>query len=254
MSDVIEFAPGGYRFIPSVFQYSGGAAALPGHQVVRETLLNPVPVGEGFDLIAARLRERGRPLQSFCACELRSPAQFSDAGFRAFNEAYVVTLRKWGIMDDGDINPVARSNVCPEVHAPAEPVFYAFSYTMPAEAGQAPTAVISGSGEARDPQSADQLYRDRIVRFGETSPAAMHEKVMFVMAEMERRLGLLGFGWQDTTAVQAYSVHDFHHVMSEIAQRGTVGRGLSWHFARPPVVGLEYEMDCRVVHQEMMFG
>ncbi len=32
----VDFVPGGhYRFIPSVFQYSGGVAALPGHEIRR---------------------------------------------------------------------------------------------------------------------------------------------------------------------------------------------------------------------------
>src|SRR4051794_26701714 len=35
MSDVRVFAPGGYRFINAVFQYSGGVAAEPGHRIVR---------------------------------------------------------------------------------------------------------------------------------------------------------------------------------------------------------------------------
>ena len=32
MSHVRVFAPGGYRFINAVFQYSGGVAAEPGHR------------------------------------------------------------------------------------------------------------------------------------------------------------------------------------------------------------------------------
>ena len=35
MADAIDFAAGGSRFIPAVFQYSGGAAALPGHNIRR---------------------------------------------------------------------------------------------------------------------------------------------------------------------------------------------------------------------------
>jgi hypothetical protein len=27
--------------------------------------------------------------------------------------------------------------------------------------------------------------------------------------------------------------------------RGAMRSGLTWHFARPPVVALEYELDCR---------
>ena len=38
-----------------------------------------------------------------CACELRSLAPFTDAGFIAFRE-YVGTLKRWGIFAN-DVNP-----------------------------------------------------------------------------------------------------------------------------------------------------
>jgi hypothetical protein len=247
MSDVVEFTPGGYRFIPSVFQYSAGVAALPGYRIVRETFAEPVPVAEGFDMIEARFKADGLAMTRFCACELRSPGQFTDSGFRAFNELYVVTLRKWGIMEAGsDVNPVARSNVCPDIGAPPEPSFYAFSYIVD-DAGAAPSAVTSGGAEAREGAGP---YAERIVRLDETSDDAIREKVLYVVDEMQRRLALLGFGWQDTTTVQAYSVRDFHHVMAAMAERKVLRKGLTWHYARPPVIGLDYEMDCRVVHDE----
>jgi hypothetical protein len=33
-------------------------------------------------------------------------------------------------------------------------------------------------------------------------------------------------------------------------RRGAARAGLTWHYARPPVEGLEYEMDCRSVGRE----
>ncbi len=192
------------------------------------------------------MRDAGRPPTSFCACELRSPAPFNDAGFRAFNEIYVVTLQKWGIYD-GKTNPVARSNVCPEVDPPPEPSFHAFSFTV-AAADAAPSFVIAGSGEAREGAGS---YAERTVRHGETGADAMREKARYVLDEMERRLGRFGFGWSDTTATQVYTVFDLHPFLAdEIVRRGAARAGLTWHFCRPPVQGLEYEMDCRAVHRE----
>src|SRR6266700_773983 len=102
------FAAGGYRYIPAVFQYSGGAAAEPGFEIVRFRFREAIALPQGFTRIAEIIRDAGRPLTAFCACELRSPAPFTEAGFRAFNEVYVVTLQKWGLFD-GKVNPVARS-------------------------------------------------------------------------------------------------------------------------------------------------
>lgn len=237
------FAPGGYRFIPGVFQYSAGAAAEPGFQVERVTFQRPIPLVRGFERVADIIKARGRPLTAFCACELRSPAPFTDAGFRGFNEVYVETLARWGIYDAASkVNPVARSNVCPQIDPPAEPCFHAFSFTVPAR-DQTPTFVVAGSGEAREGGAS---YRERTVRWGETTPDAMREKAIFVLGEMERRLKLLGLGWAQTTATQVYTVHDLHPFLADqIVQRGAAHSGLTWHFCRPPVQGLEYEMDCR---------
>ena len=86
MSSTIPFEAGGYAFIPGVFQYSAGVGALPGYRIDRVRFREPVPLGEGFARIAEEIERSGRPLASFCACELRSPAPFTEAGFRAFNE------------------------------------------------------------------------------------------------------------------------------------------------------------------------
>src|SRR3981081_3668409 len=139
-----DFAAGNYRFIPAVFQYSAGAAASPGYEVERVRFDKLVPLAEGFARIAQYIQAAGRPLTSFCACELRSPAAFTDEGFRNFNLHYVKTLSEWGICD-GKTNPGARSNASPEIDPPAEPSFYAFCFTRPS-AGAQPSFVIAGSG------------------------------------------------------------------------------------------------------------
>jgi hypothetical protein len=241
-----DFAAGNYRFIPAVFQYSSGAAAGPGYEIERVRFDRMPSLAEGFAQIAKYIRAADRPLTSFCACELRSPAAFTEDGFRRFNEHYVRTLAEWGLFD-GTINPVARSNVCPEIDPPAEPSFYAFSFTRPSQAAT-PTFVIAGGAELRDGNGS---YSERTVRYRDLSPDGVREKVRFTVGSMESRLSAFGFGWKDTTAVQAYTVHDFHPVVAdELVRRGATRSGLTWHFARPPVIDLEYEMDCRRVMRE----
>jgi hypothetical protein len=250
MMSTVGFNAGGYRFIPAVFQYSGGVAAEAGFRIERVRFRKAVPLSAGFQRIKRVIEQAGRPLTAFCACELRSPAPFTESGFREFNEVYVETLREWGLFD-GNTNPVARSNVCPEIDPPGEPSFHAFSYTVQAT-DAAPSFVIAGSGEAMEGGS---TYRERTIRFGETSPDAMREKARYVLGEMERRLAALGFRWADTTATQVYTVHDVHPFLAdEIVRRGAAASGLTWHFARPPVHDLEYEMDCRAVATERVVG
>src|SRR6187551_1984552 len=92
MPHVVPFTPGGYRFLTHAFQYSGGVAAEPGFRIERARFARPIPLAEGFDAVEAHLARLGRPPTAFCACELRSPAQFTDAGFIAFNRHYVQRL------------------------------------------------------------------------------------------------------------------------------------------------------------------
>lgn len=243
------FREGGYRFIPAVFQYSGGVAAEPGLEIVRARLATPAPLAQGFEAVEAHLRAAGRPLTSFCACELRSPAPFTEQGFLEFNRMYAGTLERWGIYKDG-VNPVARTNVCPAHQPPAEPSLYAFSYTVPAAKGARGSFIVAGGGEAPDGKP---NYRDYVVRPGDTSPDGLREKVRYVMAEMERRLAALGFAWRDAGSTQAYTVHDIGALVEpEIVRRGAAAGGLEWHFARPPIVGLDYEMDVRGPARDLM--
>jgi hypothetical protein len=240
------FTPGGYRFIKGVFQYSAGVAALPGYRIERVTFRERLPLDAGFAAAERIMAAAGRPPQAVCACELRSPAPFTEAGFRAFNEVYVTTLARWGIFD-GTTNPVARSNVCPAIEPPVEPCFHAFSFTVE-DAGAPPSFVIAGSGEAEEGKGS---YRDRTVRRGDTSPDGLKAKARFVVAEMERRMAALGFGWRHASATQVYTVHDFHPFLAEeIVRRGAARAGLTWHYDRPPVQELEFEMDCRGVDIE----
>ena len=247
MTDTIEAPDSGYRFMPGVSQYSCGIGALPGFAIERVRFAEPVPLSAGFARIAEIIKTSGRPLTSFGACELRSPAPFTEDGFKAFNDTYIKTLITWGVMRDG-VNPVARSNVCPKITPPAEPSFHAFCYTVPSPKDAPASFVVAGSGESVEGKA---NYRDHTVAPGDTSPAGIRAKATFVLDEMERRMGAFGGSWRDTTAVQLYTVHDVYPVLeSELGRRGVFRNGLTWHFDRPPVVGLDYEMDCRRVHRE----
>jgi hypothetical protein len=253
MEAVPVFEAGGYRYIKAVFQYSGGVAAQPGYEIERARFARPLPLAEAFAAVEAHLASCSRPSTAFAACELRSPAPFTEQEFFEFNKAYVTTLERWGIYKGGahPVNPVARTNVCPMYDKPAVPSMYAFSYTVPAARNPVRGSfIIAGGGEAREQGGS---YRERIVRPDDTSPEGLREKLAFVLAEMERRLGLLGFSWRDAASTQAYTVQNIGHLVGEVlAARGACPAGLNWHYARPPVIGLEYEMDVRGAARELI--
>jgi len=48
-------------------------------------------------------------------------------------------------------------------------------------------------------------------------------------------------------------VHDIHRILSEeMVPRQAARSGITWHYARPPVQGLEFEMDCAVLAHELV--
>lgn len=245
MATLHKFEPGGYAFLEGGFPYSAGVAALPGFAIVRARFRAVPTMAEGFAAIEAHLRAVGRPLTALCAAELRSPRPFSLGGFGAFNRGYVDVLKDWNLYR-GDLNPVARSNVAPEIEPPAEPCFYAFCFTVPARA-DAGTFVVAGSGEWPE----GGRFPEDIVARGDVSSAGLRAKARWVCEMMAQRLTGLGASWRDASATQVYTVHDLHPFLGdEIVARAGNGAGLTWHFCRPPIEELEYEMDVRRVSVE----
>jgi hypothetical protein len=240
---MMEQIEGGYRFIPGVQggPFSGGVTAVPGYEIVHATLHGLLPWRQGFDLIARHLEGLGRPRASLCALELRCPTAYTREGFAAFNVQYRGLLEQWGLLVDG-YSPAARSNVAPAVVPPQEQSLYAFSYTVPAPDSGLPSFV--GSGSAERPT----------VRPGETSLEALREKTADVMAAMQRHLDDLAATWADVTAVQVYTTSPLQAVLEPdiLVPMGTAApHGIHWFYSRPPVEGLDIEIDVRGTWREV---
>lgn len=259
MATIHNSAGADYAFLEGGLAFSSGVIALPGFEIVRARFARVLPVAEGFEAIAAHLRERHRPLTALCAAELRSPKPFTPGGFGDFNASWVAVLKRWGLYRQ-ELNPVARSNVCPEFDAPSEPGFFAFCYTVPAGSltagvasgtGLAQSFVVAGSGEWPE----GTPFPDRIVARGDTSPTGLSAKAQFVLEEMRRRTDGLGADWNALTSAQIYTVHDIHPLLRpQLHAAGLTRLGLDWHVCRPPIRELEYEMDVRGVRMELMIG
>jgi hypothetical protein len=241
---------GNYVFLTGIAPYSSGAAAMPGYEIVHVTLRRPLPYRQGFELIEQHLQAHGRPKNALCAIQLRSPKPFSFEGFSEFNRGYQRLLQDWGLLVEGH-NPVARTNVAPEVQPPAQPVLYAFSFTAPAGGDDHfRTFVIAGAGELAE----GSLSPEAVVRAGETSPEAMRAKAAHVMGIMQSRLTGLQMTWDDVTAVDIYTVHALGHLLADeiLNPMGAAAvHGVRWFYSRPPIKGLEYEMDMRGVQKEI---
>jgi hypothetical protein len=233
---------GNYNFVKGLAPYSGAVVAERGFAIEYVRAPRPLTWKAGTAFIEQRLQAAGRPKQALCAISLRSPKPFSFTGFNDFNAGYIETLRSWNVLVDG-VNPVARTNVAPELDPPAEPSLYAFAYTMRAT-GALPSFVVAGAGELPE----GSLDPHDVVRRGETSSAAIAEKARFVLGLMSGRLHELGVSWDDVTVTNVYTVHNVNSLLAaEILPRmgGAKRHGVTWHYARPPIVSIEYEMDVR---------
>ena len=143
---LLDNTKGNYRFLTGIAPYSSGVVAMPGYEIAHVVLRAPLPYRQGFNLIDRHLSQQSRPRQALCAIELRSPRPFTFEGFAEFNQSYQDILADWELLVDG-LNPIARTNIAPEVRPPAEPSLYAFSYTAPAPDLETPTFVVAGAGD-----------------------------------------------------------------------------------------------------------
>jgi hypothetical protein len=245
---LISHPHGDYLFLPGISPYSCGVVSASGFEIAHVAFRRPVPYGQMFDRIDQYLEDQGRPKAALCGIELRSPRPFTFRGFAEFNAGYAKILEDWGLFVDG-INPVARTNVAPEVSPPSEPALFGFSYTRPCDPALPPTFVVSGAGELPE----GVLAHEAIIRVGDSSSEAMIQKATFVMDLMETRLHGLGADWSEVTAVDIYTVHAMEKILPDVILKriGSAGTlGVRWFFSRPPIVGIEYEMDLLGVRTE----
>jgi hypothetical protein len=246
---LVDHPAGDYRFLPGIAPYSCGVVAQPGFEIVQVTLSRPIPYLDGFKRITHFLANQGRERAALCAVSLRSPRPYSFAGFAEFNALYAAVLKHWGLFVDG-VNPVARTNVAPVVAAPRESVLYAFSFTRPCAADLPATFVVAGAGELPE----GKLARPDIVSVGDTSAAALVTKARFVMDLMESRLHGLGVDWLAVSEINVYTAHSLAPLLPDIVlwRAGAAAiHGAHWHYSRPPIEEIEYEMDVRGVRTEL---
>ena len=66
MYSMAVFKEGGYRYLPSVFQYSAGIAAEPGFQLVQARFRSLIPIDDAFICIANHLKKNRSSVNGIC--------------------------------------------------------------------------------------------------------------------------------------------------------------------------------------------
>jgi len=250
--DLVDHAERGYGHVRGISPYSAGVLALRGFAITRVTLQRPLPWLDGFAAIDRTLAAAGRPPDSLCSIELRSPTPHSFGGFGSFNDDYRAALDQRGLLVDGGENPVARTNVAPRLDPPDTTHLFAFGYTVPTDETDRPSFIVSGAGDLHD--QAD-LRPESIVGGERSWVDSGQERAAVVLDELEGRLSALGLDWDDTDAVVVYSVEAVHNVLESVVLPrlgpAATGRGVHWYWAEPPIQGLLFEMDARGGVNEM---
>jgi hypothetical protein len=249
---LIDHPIAGYYYLPGIAPYSCGVVSRQGFEIVYVTLQQPEPVREGFDRVASFLAEEGRPKAALCAISLRSPRPYSFQGFAEFNAGYGEILKSWDVFVNG-INPIARTNVAPNIDPPSDPVLYGFAFTRPCLLNYGPTFVVAGAGELPE----GILAREGVVALGDTSAEGLKAKAQFVMDLIENRLQCLEVNWSLVSNVNVYTAHCLTTPWPAIIARRTSAlgmHGVCWHYSRPPIEEIEFEMDVRGTRTELRCG
>lgn len=250
---LIDNVKGNYRFIRGGGPFSSGCAAQRGFEIVHAAIVPFVPLTQGFAMVERHLKEIHRPLEALCGMHLRIPQPLSPKGFDEFNRPYIERLQSWGLELDG-ANPVARTNVALEVNPVPETMLAGFYYTAQSDAADSPaTFVLSGAAEMR----ALAGGKRELVAPGDTSAVGIRRKLECVIEGLNGHLHGLGVSWDLATTVNLYTVHEVHNLLQPmlLPALGAAARlGMNWHYARPPVTGLEVEIDAHAVRRELILS
>lgn len=140
--------------------------------------------------------------------------------------------------------------MAPVISAPSEPVLYGFSFTKPCGKDFPSTCVVAGAGELPE----GLLSREEIVALGDTSPHGIATKAQFVMDLMESRLHGLGLAWEMVSKANVYTAHSITELVPDVILRrmgAAAIHGIHWHFTRPPIEEIEFEMDILATRTEI---
>jgi hypothetical protein len=230
------FAAGNYHSLAASGRpFSEGVVADPGFDLVHAVFVRPLALHDGIEAARRHVEAAGRPATALAAFELRIPAPLSREAFDAFNAPYRERMAALGLTAGGEV-VTARTNVAPAGGGVSEPALYAFTYTVPGRVGPRPAFRLSGATETR--------------RDGSTA-----DKLRSIMDKLTERLMELGVRWDDSTAISLYgpTAETCGLDAGVLAGLGAAGlHGLTWFPSRPPLQGLQFEIDARGVGAELL--
>jgi hypothetical protein len=138
-----------------------------------------------------------------------------------------------GLVVDG-LLPATRTNVAAAISGVVEPSVYGIHYTVPGDRGR-PAFVMSGVAEEK--------------------PADLQSMLTSIMTVLSARMAELGVKWDDATKTQLYGIDDVQGLLADHVLRNlgpAAIHGIHWFPSRPPIEGLNLEIDVRSAGMELV--
>ena len=245
--------PGGYRFLPGIAPYSCGVVSAPGFEIVHVTFQRPVPYKDGFEQIERHLASDGRPRTALCGVELRSPRPFTFEGFARVQRGVcphpgrVGPVRRW--REPG--RPHQRRPGGRSAHRAGSVwvLVYETVRSIPAtdlrrrRGGRTARGRSGGRGDR--PRRGHLTGRHR--RQGGGSSWTSWSTACTDWAAT-------GTPSPPSTSTRSTRSGDMLPGVILARRPRPAVHGIRWFYSRPPIVGIEYEMDLRGVRTELRIG
>jgi hypothetical protein len=241
---------GNFRFTRGSEFYASGVVADPGFEIIRATFEKSLPLDLGFETVKRYMDTRQRPLSALCGFELRAAAPYSSRPlFMEFNSRYVDWLRSHDLLVDGLV-PATRANLAVADGSITQQHLYAFLYTAPSSDTDRTFATSATADLRRHPDG-----RVENIALGDISASGLREKMIFIMDSLTEKLRDLGTSWRSATEIRVYAVHPVGELITDliVPMAGFGARnGVTWQYTRPPVQGLEIEIDVARILQNLV--
>lgn len=236
---------GTYRYLPAGDAFSAGVAAEPGHAIIGLQFASHLPLAQALDVVDDEIERRGLPAASLVALHLRGPEVLTPEAFGAFNVEYLGHLERRGLLIDG-ASPLARTNVVPLFSPPAEAGVFAAFLVVPRD-GASGDVVVAGATESVD---------GGIAAFGDVTPIGLREKSRVVVSVVLERLRRLEADGDAPTGIAVYSAHDVEDLPALFSTHLPASERIGYltYPSRPPVLYLEFEVDCVRVSEWHVVG
>ncbi|WP_213452149.1 2-amino-5-chloromuconate deaminase CnbZ [Rhizomonospora bruguierae] len=232
-------ASGHFRYLAAGAAYSGGVVVEPGFGIEAWQFAEPRDLAEAFEWLDRQTAGNRLGPTALVGLHLRVPRPLTVDEFASLNRYYLAHLDARGLLTDGR-SPVARTTVVEEDGSPTPAVAVIF-LLAPRVSLARPDFVMSGVSEA-----SRGFTPDRITAHGDYSDRGLAAKRDAVLDVVRDRFKALRIAPDAPLNLNVYTKFEVRELRSHLerALPGVRRTGYTRQPALPPVLGLDFEVDC----------